>query len=112
MGTGSSVGALRAFAPVLLVLSCDLLLQALSAFRRAGTTVDPIRIQHAFALMTGRFDAFTHNAMCLGMILLLAAWALWLGGAVVWVGPMALAICLDRFRIGPGERVIAARFGA
>lgn len=49
--------------------------------------------------------------MYVALTLLLVAWALWLGGWLVWAGPMALVLWLDRFQIRPEERAMEARFG-
>lgn len=84
---------------------------ALSAFRRAGTTINPVRIDQAASLVTSGVYRVTRNPMYVALTLLLAAWATWLGGAWVWAGPVLLALWLDRFQIRPEERAMAARFG-
>lgn len=84
---------------------------ALRAFRRAGTTIDPVRIDRARSLVTGGIFRFTRNPMYVALSLLLAAWAAWLGGALVWAGPVILLLWLDHFQIRPEERAMAARFG-
>jgi protein-S-isoprenylcysteine O-methyltransferase Ste14 len=84
---------------------------ALRAFRRAGTTIDPVRIDRASALVTGGIYRVTRNPMYVALTLLLAAWATWLGGSWVWAGPGILVLWLDRFQIRSEERVMAARFG-
>jgi protein-S-isoprenylcysteine O-methyltransferase Ste14 len=88
-----------------------LLLPAVRAFRKAKTTVNPIQIDQAASLVTGGIYGITRNPMYLGMVLILAAWATWLGGIVVWLGAVALLLWLDRFQIKPEERAMAARFG-
>lgn len=84
---------------------------ALGAFRRAGTTIDPVRIDRAASLVTGGVYRLTRNPMYVALTLLLAAWATWLDGAWVWAGPFLLVLWLDRFQIRPEERAMAARFG-
>lgn len=88
------------------------LFPAIRAFRKARTTVNPIRIEQASALVTTGIYRVTRNPMYLGMVLLLAAWAVWLGGAPVWLGPLALLLWLDRFQIRPEERAMQTLFGA
>lgn len=85
---------------------------ALRAFRKADTTIDPVRIDRASALVTGGIYRLTRNPMYVSLTLMLAAWALWLGGPWVWAGPVFLFLWLDRFQIRPEERVMSARFGA
>lgn len=86
-------------------------LPALRAFRGAGTTIDPVRIDRASALVTGGIYRVTRNPMYVSLTLMLCSWALWLGGSWVWTGPVFLALWLDRFQIRPEERVMSARFG-
>jgi protein-S-isoprenylcysteine O-methyltransferase Ste14 len=50
--------------------------------------------------------------MYVALTLLLAAWAVVLGGPWVWFGPAVLALWLDRLQILPEERAMAARVGA
>jgi protein-S-isoprenylcysteine O-methyltransferase Ste14 len=84
---------------------------AVRAFRRAGTTVDPVRVDRASALVTGGIYRVMRNPMYVALTLLLVAWALWLGGSWVWARPVALVLWLDRFQIRPEERAMEARFG-
>jgi len=86
-------------------------LPALRAFRRAGTTIDPVRIGRATSLVTGGVYRFSRNPMYLSLALLLSAWAMWLGGAWVWAGPVFLVLWLDQLQIRPEERAMTARFG-
>ncbi len=81
------------------------------AFRRARTTVNPMAPQRASTLVTGGIYRFTRNPMYLGMLLVLAGWAVWLGNAAAWVGlPVSVAL-LTRLQIQPEERILAERFG-
>lgn len=86
-------------------------LPALRAFRRAGTTIDPVQIGRATSLVTGGVYRFSRNPMYLSLALLLSAWAMWLGGAWVWAGPVFLVLWLDQLQIRPEERAMTARFG-
>jgi protein-S-isoprenylcysteine O-methyltransferase Ste14 len=86
-------------------------LPAVLAFRRAGTTVDPVHVDRSSALVTSGIYAVTRNPMYVSLTLLLVAWAVQLGGVLAWAGPLSLALWLDRFQIRPEERSMAARFG-
>lgn len=80
-------------------------------FRRARTTVNPLAPERASALVTGGIYRFTRNPMYLGMLLVLAGWAVWLGNAAAWLGlPVSMAL-LTRLQILPEERILAERFG-
>jgi protein-S-isoprenylcysteine O-methyltransferase Ste14 len=87
-------------------------LPALRAFRRAGTTIDPVRIDQASALVTTGSYRLTRNPMYVSLVLMLVAWALFLGEPWVWFGPALLALWLDRLQIRPEEDAMATRFGA
>lgn len=99
-------------AVALFLLAGAIGLTALRAFRTAETTIDPVRIDRASALVTSGVYRVTRNPMYVSLTLMLVAWAFWLGGPWVWAGPVLLALWLDRFQIQPEERVMSARFGA
>jgi protein-S-isoprenylcysteine O-methyltransferase Ste14 len=111
---GAEDGSVRRTAAALaaFVLAGAFGLPALRAFRQAATTIDPVRIDRASALVTGGIYRATRNPMYVSLTLLLVAWALWLGGWWAWAGPVALVLWLDRFQIRPEERAMEARFGA
>jgi protein-S-isoprenylcysteine O-methyltransferase Ste14 len=100
-----------ALALVLFVAAGVVGFPALRSFRRAGTTIDPVRIDRASALVTGGIYRVTRNPMYVSLTLLAAAWAAWLGGPWVWIGPILLVFWLDRFQIRPEEQAMTARFG-
>jgi len=80
-------------------------------FRRARTTVNPLRPETSSSLVTGGVYRMSRNPMYLGFLLLLAGWALFLSNAVAWVGPVALVFVLNRLQIIPEERMLTQRFG-
>jgi len=85
---------------------------ALRAFRKAGTTIDPLRIDRVASLVTTGVYGRTRNPMYDSLVLLVSSWALVLGGFWVWAGPLALVLWLDRLQIRPEEAAMATRFGA
>lgn len=85
---------------------------ALRSFRRAETTIDPVRIERASRLVTDGVFGLTRNPMYVSLVLMLAALALWLGGPWVWAGPLGFALFIDRLQIRPEERALEALFGA
>lgn len=81
-------------------------------FRRLRTTLNPLAPQRARALATGGVYRFTRNPMYLGMLAVLAGWAVWLGNAAAWLGlPLSVGL-LTVLQIVPEERVLRERFGA
>jgi protein-S-isoprenylcysteine O-methyltransferase Ste14 len=81
-------------------------------FVQAGTTVNPMRPERSSALVTTGLHAWSRNPMYVGQLLLLAAWALWRGGALSPLWLVAYAAYVTRFQIIPEERVLSATFGA
>ena len=84
---------------------------AIAQFVGARTTVDPLHPEAASALVTGGVLRFTRNPMYLGMALVLAAWALWLGNAAAALLVAGFVAYISRFQIVPEERALRARFG-
>lgn len=81
------------------------------AFVRARTTVDP-RVPHkASQLVRGGVYRASRNPMYLGMALLLAAWGLQLGNLAALLGLPAFVLYMNRFQIGPEERLLRRKFG-
>jgi len=82
------------------------------AFRRARTTVNPLRPAAATSLVTGGIYRHTRNPMYLGQALVLLGGMLWLGSAgALLVVPLFVG-WITRFQILPEERVLADLFGA
>ncbi|MGE0383401.1 MAG: isoprenylcysteine carboxylmethyltransferase family protein [Gammaproteobacteria bacterium] len=82
------------------------------AFRRARTTVNPLKPQNAAALVTSGVYRFTRNPMYLGLVIVLFGWAAFLCSAFAILGPVAFVAYITRFQIVPEERVLSAKFGA
>ncbi len=100
-----------AIAAVLVAVGIGFSLPAVLAFRRARTTVNPVRIEQASTLVTGGIFRVSRNPMYVGLACLLAAWAVMLATPWAWLGPVAFVAFVTRFQIVPEERLLAARFG-
>lgn len=79
-------------------------------FRRAKTTVNPLRLEAATALVTSGIYRFTRNPMYLGMAALLVAWAYYLSHALALFGVVVFIAYIHRFQIIPEERAMRALF--
>jgi protein-S-isoprenylcysteine O-methyltransferase Ste14 len=110
--TASAAGPIRVVTAGVIALSAVAFsIAGVAAFRRASTTVNPMRPEATSALVTTGVYALTRNPMYVGMGLVLLAWAFWLGSPWALFGPIAFVPYISRFQIVPEERVLAARFG-
>ena len=82
------------------------------SFRRARTTVNPLKPENASSLVTAGIYRFTRNPMYAGLLVVLLAWTVFLSSAWALLGPVAFVLYIDRFQIAPEERVLASMFGA
>ena len=82
------------------------------AFRRMRTTVNPMAPERATALVAVGVFRASRNPMYLGMLLVLAGWAVFLGNAAAALLVPAFVAWMTRFQIRPEERALTARFGA
>jgi protein-S-isoprenylcysteine O-methyltransferase Ste14 len=82
------------------------------AFRRARTTVNPLKPETSSALVCTGVYSFTRNPMYLGMALVLVAWAAFLSSVWSLAGLALFAWYITRFQIVPEERVLEKLFGA
>src|SRR5262245_22635514 len=82
------------------------------SFRRAKTTVNPLKPETSAVLVSSGVYSFTRNPMYLGMLLVLFAWAAYLSSVWSLVGPVCFALYITRFQIVPEERALDRLFGA
>jgi protein-S-isoprenylcysteine O-methyltransferase Ste14 len=81
------------------------------AFRRAQTTVNPLKPETSAVLVSTGVYSVTRNPMYLGMVLALFAWAVYLSSMWSLLGPVFFALYITRFQIVPEERVLDRLFG-
>lgn len=87
-------------------------LAALWAFRRARTTVNPMKPQAASSMVTSGAFRLTRNPMYLGLAFFLCGWAVFLESWPALLGPIVFAAYLTRFQILPEEKALSTLFGA
>jgi protein-S-isoprenylcysteine O-methyltransferase Ste14 len=82
------------------------------AFRRAKTTVNPVKASLASSWVIRGVYRYTRNPMYVGLLLTLLGWAVFLANpfAVLWV--VVFVLYITRFQIIPEERVLVSLFGA
>lgn len=93
------------------VVGAAVALAGVVAFRRAATTVNPVRPDAASSLVTSGIYRVTRNPMYLGLLLALVGWAVWLAHPLALLVVPLFAAYIGRFQIGPEERALRARFG-
>jgi len=99
-------------AAVLVTIGAAVAIGGVMSFRRARTTVNPLKPETSAALVSTGVYSFTRNPMYLGMALALLAWAVYLSSIWSLLGPLLFALYITRFQIVPEERVLDRLFGA
>jgi protein-S-isoprenylcysteine O-methyltransferase Ste14 len=82
------------------------------AFRRARTTINPMKPESASLLVGSGVYRITRNPMYVGIFLVLFAVATFLAAPAALLGPFAFALYIGRFQIGPEEVALSKLFGA
>ena len=84
----------------------------LIAFRRARTTVNPIRLELTSSFVSSGIYRITRNPMYVGLVFILLAWAVYLATPWSLLGPVAFVWYTGRFQIQVEERMLTQMFGA
>ena len=100
------------WAVVLVCVGQGIAIAGMVAFRRAKTTVNPVKASSASSLVIRGVYRYTRNPMYVGLLLTLLAFAVFLANplTVLWV--VVYVLYITRFQIIPEERVLASLFGA
>jgi protein-S-isoprenylcysteine O-methyltransferase Ste14 len=80
------------------------------SFRRAGTTVNPIRPETTTSLVSSGIYRYTRNPMYLGHAVILLASAVYLANALAFLAIPAFVAFISRFQIRPEEHQLSVRF--
>lgn len=81
------------------------------SFRRARTTVNPLKPENATALVNTGIYSISRNPMYVGFALFLFAWAIYLGSPGSLIGIAGFMFYINRFQIRPEERALSLLFG-
>jgi protein-S-isoprenylcysteine O-methyltransferase Ste14 len=98
------------FAVSLALIGAAICLSGVVSFRRARTTVNPMKPGSTSTLVVSGVYRYTRNPMYLGFLLVLLGWAAFLSNPVALVLLPAFVVYMNRFQIGPEERVLASLF--
>lgn len=99
-------------AGALLATGVLLLIAAVVSFVAARTTINPLRPSNASNLITTGVFSRSRNPIYLADLLILAAYAVWLGNLLNVVFLAGFVWYIQRFQILPEERALTERFGA
>ena len=109
---GLSIPWRLACAVALALLGIALALAGVSEFRKAKTTVNPLKPENSSSVVATGIYRFTRNPMYLGMLTVLVGWAFFLANAASFSLLPLFVLYMNRFQIGPEERVLSGHFGA
>ncbi|ALA57370.1 methyltransferase family protein [Nitrospira moscoviensis] len=110
-GYGFDIPQRRLVAQVVAAAGFVVAVWGVVAFRRAGTTVNPMKPESSSSLVVTGIYAFTRNPMYLGLLLVLVAWAIDLAHPAAFLVLPLFVLYMNRFQIQPEERALASRFG-
>ena len=103
--------ASHALAVALAVAGLGFFVPAALAILRHRTTIDPRKPERSSTLVTRGIYRASRNPIYLGDVLLLLAWATYLGAPLAYAAVPLFVWWMNRFQIGPEERILAAKFG-
>lgn len=98
------------FSVILALFGTLTCLAGVVSFRRAKTTVNPMKPDSTSSLVVCGIYRYTRNPIYLGFLLLLLAWAVQLSNVLALLWLPVFVLYMNRFQIVPEERVLASRF--
>lgn len=98
---------------IALILFCALFIATFSVvqFYRQKTTINPHHFENSTKLVTNGIYRISRNPMYLSLLLILIAWALWLGNGLAWLGIFSFISIMNRFQIQREEIYLQEKFG-
>ncbi|QRY77723.1 isoprenylcysteine carboxylmethyltransferase family protein [Pseudomonas sp. PDNC002] len=87
-------------------------LAGVASFRRARTTVNPLKPESASSLVIAGIYQYTRNPMYLGFAIILLGWCVFLGSTLALIGVALFVLYINHFQIRPEERALRELFGA
>jgi protein-S-isoprenylcysteine O-methyltransferase Ste14 len=96
----------------LVLIGQSISVSGIVSFRRAKTTINPIKLSAASSLVSSGVYRFTRNPMYLGLLVTLIGWAVFLSNPLALLAAPLFVLYINRFQINPEERVLSSLFGA
>ena len=94
-----------------IVFGLTVTLLGAATFRRAKTTLNPLKPETVSTLVVNGVYRHTRNPMYVGFALALAGWAIYLSAYLAFFGPVLFVWFITHFQIIPEERVLSEKFG-
>ncbi|MBT8052693.1 MAG: isoprenylcysteine carboxylmethyltransferase family protein [Gammaproteobacteria bacterium] len=94
------------------ILSAGTGLAGVASFKRAKTTVNPLKPEDSSTLVASGIFKRTRNPMYLALLLLLAGWGIYLSNPFSLLLAAGFILYMNRFQIAPEERALEEKFGA
>jgi len=82
------------------------------SFRKAKTTVNPLKPETATALVNSGIYVISRNPMYVGLALFLLAWAVYLSSLWASIGVVGFVLYMNHFQIEPEELALKEIFGS
>jgi protein-S-isoprenylcysteine O-methyltransferase Ste14 len=92
------------------LLGAVICLSGVVSFRRARTSVNPMRPDSTSSLVVSGIYKYTRNPMYLGFLLLLLGWAIFLSNLAPFALLPAFVVYMNYFQIRPEERALGSLF--
>ena len=87
-------------------------LSGIYRFKKAQTTVNPLKPEQASSLVTSGVYRITRNPMYVGLVFFLLAWGIYLGSMLSILCIPLFVLIMNRLQITPEERALKEVFGA
>jgi protein-S-isoprenylcysteine O-methyltransferase Ste14 len=100
------------FAGALALAGIIVAVSGVASFRRAKTTLNPMKPESSTSLVVSGVYKFSRNPMYLGLLLVLAGWAVFLFNLLAFLLVPAFILYMSRFQIEPEERALRSSFPA
>ncbi|WP_241242405.1 isoprenylcysteine carboxylmethyltransferase family protein [Thalassotalea sp. G2M2-11] len=95
---------------LLVTIGAVLTIVGVVAFKRAQTTVNPIKPETSSVLVNTGIYRLTRNPMYVGMALTLTGWAFFLHNPLSLIFVVAFIVYMTYFQIKPEEKMLKALF--
>lgn len=82
------------------------------SFKKAATTVNPLKPETASLLVTSGVYKYSRNPMYVGLVLFLLAWNVYLSTPLSLFGIMGFVLYMNRYQIMPEESALTTLFGS